>query len=274
MKTQTDSFNFPAIIALATAISGVLLRNIITILFDFASKNSNLKLIIFLKVYNQLGIDMFAGLRDGTEITNYIGNKSIFVIYAIYKAAKSNNLIANFNEPVLSRMAYNGKKSFSNSFFVKCQQNILEDFSLGFIHYDVNSQEMSKFNLLVECFELYCEYYIKGDEPLLFIHCAGAIFGATYVDPVYKELVEIAVDMTIENEQLRIDDEAKLQLFINIVSKLIFSEVEQGLFVSSVNNQVKECDDKSDNSIITDLDKILIVRDNLLKAIQSSSPNK
>ena len=139
--------------------------------------------------------------------------------------------------------------------------------SLAFDDFDIDSHQVTKLNSLIKSFESFSTRDVSTPQVRLFLHCAGAIFGATYEDDVYEELVDIAEDLIIKRDKLRISDDQKFELFKEILSKLIYTENDQAKFSIFVITKIND----RDNQNISIVDKVGITSQVLLEVIQSNT---
>ena len=274
MKNSNDSSPLGWIIATVTLVFLVFCKDQIKIILEIISRNINLPFSFYVALLDKFRIPLFYGLQPVSKTTDASDREAKIVIYANYKAAKSVNLIGSFGEPILSETAYNSKKAITFYFLEKCRHNTINDLSFGNITFDINCPEISEFDLLIKVFEAICGKYITSSEARLFIHCAGAVFGATYEDRDYSDLVCIASKMTVENERLLVKDNIKLDLLINILEELIYSKVNKSEFDVSVKFEIDEYSLNRSNTKLNAIDIKIIVYENLIKTLQSFSLSK
>ena len=209
--------------------------------------------------FNFLNVERFEGL-DSSFKPNFLIQ---ILLYSLFNKTRRFELISKPKEPILSITAYNkSAEARSNKYLNKCKKNI-ENIAKD------HEFQLVRVDFLISSINTFCSETITGELTWLFIHCVGGIFGAVYSDDRYFNLVKLVSKLTIEDEHFNEGEESNLNLLLEILSYLVYSENENDTrgddFRKDVIKKVYNFPRDNGRPILL-VDKVKIVRETLIIA--------
>jgi hypothetical protein len=233
-----------------------IIRKAYNYILEIAGLNFNLPSLFYF-FSDKFTIPKFHELEGETQSNDISISSPRTKIRGIYQVSKSLGLIGRFNEPYLSKTAFNSNDAISQVFFEKSLSKAKPVFR--------EDQNQEKLELFSGDFELICGKYISSSQARLYIHCVGGMYGGIYTDNDYCDMINIASKMTLDNVDLIETPQVKLNKFLLILKNLIYSSDSQDDFVLATEGLI--IDLIANNPTYKTIDIKLIVKDTLLKAI-------